>query len=1358
MTGSSPSDNNSPEVVQNGAAEVHELSENYFERVNNEFRRSLLTGEISQTSITEITDRNGQLEHFGGVIEDAFQNSDAAFDWLKIKIALFAYNNIPDVFGLRSNIFRMFAPAWLEEQIQNYHSVQRATAEVLAIIENPAEKIDELLEDFLDLPESTFLGDIKIEDLTHSNFIANALQRLGDKGKVIAGLLALKEFLNANPNELQNIPTEPQARREYYQNLLQRLNYGDQADEIYKLISGELNLATFIRGALTNPSETPQTSTAVTAEPETPSTATTISEALSPEFDYDSQEYISRINLYDRYHELISKPNLTESEQTELNSLEFPYETSINEGVEYIETQYYVDRSRHSFEQISTTCADFMNRNRALMSSLGIATLIYGLRNNPFTTTAQQVLNIPSTMFTAVNAGIIPIGIFSLAMAGTYLYLKDNPMLPHDFSAAEEKITTGIKDKLKSQPWWPQIEAQVSNLEQFLTDAITTIFVPSKLNELLHDGLTVAAEYATSSIETVGLNDQELINQRNNSLLSILESTLTRNRLNPHLETDIDTYDNALTELRTFIQNNQKITPENLVLLKTILSKIGAEIIEPSFQGIYYWRLSDQLGPEQLVIDPTLSLEESVEVAERFRYVPGILPMLNEASENVTTDLRRILAEIIGEDPNNTSDETLINNLTSNGNYIQIIGNMVSVVTSAGIEYSLGTAELWTNTFTNLFSSESGGAQIAEFMSDYTDSLVPVTIIASPSLIRGIVQGKFLSSVVTNVILYPVTALKRSFNLLHSSFNLSRRIFSKEGRAAIYSQFLNSISPSERIAQAQMNLNRSPFRARANNPSLLRHEFRYNHFQNIRALSEFQVTLEQAIRTNPNQRWSDFLDSSNNSLPSDLKNLITQRANLSTIGSQTQAEEFLRIAREELDIMRRTSSLDLNRAWLRTLIDSEFAKANPRTSFLSDCAKIVGQSDPEIYRFLDTQGQVTSFRGLADHIDSLFQTHAPHLIEHDRIFVIGRLLRANPTHISGATTPQLPPLRDLPRHNVGRGLAGAAALGALAIGGTYLGSRFRENETTFEYGQTLTAESAETSEDLEFTVLNFGNDDEVLDTFPSQTVQSTPELGSTITTYDRELQSQLSTFTAQISDSGNIRNSSHERRTEILSELLRFHQSTLPRVQSFVAQNILSIYQSFNSPQNQGQTHRLATISDNFSLYGIKFDNEKQEVYLEYPSEGELNNFFWNLVDSYDGNWIDQAVSNERTASDGFQVTDGVDLAARIAPGTGTALDFTDSVHYLRQGRLGRSAASFGWGVLGGALDLGGFVTFGASTAAGSALRAIRTSGKLISTAGNLIQAGIGAFEASQNMFTQKIYFPRPTSTIDDEPSSPLIS
>ena len=111
---------------------------------------------------------------------------------------------------------------------------------------------------------------------------------------------------------------------------------------------------------------------------------------------------------------------------------------------------------------------------------------------------------------------------------------------------------------------------------------------------------------------------------------------------------------------------------------------------------------------------------------------------------------------------------------------------------------------------------------------------------------------------------------------------------------------------------------------------------------------------------------------------------------------------------------------------------------------------------------------------------------------------------------------------------------------------------------------------------------------------------------------------------------------------------------------------------------------------------------------LEYMNHQEMKNVFYTLYDAAHESFLEGTLGEKGAIA--------ADLTLRVAPFTGSFMDGKDAYQSFSRGNIGDGIMSTAWCIGGLVLDIGWFVSFGWSTAAGVALRSGKAGIKIAQT------------------------------------------
>ena len=168
-------------------------SKNYFERVNANFNREILKGNINKETIDKIAEQN--RESFFEKVVDAIKNPKEAYKWIK------------------NSLMIKLADSWLGEKLgfkEKIDQIRQTKEKILGIVKNPVDFLQEKIKKLKVLEGSAVLG-------------------------AVAGSEKLLNYFKQNPDEAKDIPTNPTELKKWWKEKIAKA--GVSSEEREKLLT-----------------------------------------------------------------------------------------------------------------------------------------------------------------------------------------------------------------------------------------------------------------------------------------------------------------------------------------------------------------------------------------------------------------------------------------------------------------------------------------------------------------------------------------------------------------------------------------------------------------------------------------------------------------------------------------------------------------------------------------------------------------------------------------------------------------------------------------------------------------------------------------------------------------------------------------------------------------------------------------------------------------------------------------------------------------------------------------------------------------------------------------------------------------
>lgn len=700
----------SSRVDETGEAISEQVSDNYFERVNAEFERRMLLGEVTDENLSdqirEIRQREANREGFGGIVMDFFRSPGQALRWLATPMLA------PIFTGWMGQLGR------LREQYEAGRD--RIMDEIDDVVDNATPYVEgaqELAEDAINVvrehPFMTgiaaslagfggfrLLGGLPIDFnslrrgtppsllLRAAPLAVGGLVSLGRIGITAFGLFKLYEYLEDHPNLLGNIPDRAEDMMEWVREKFAEMNIPEMTDEAIEYV-----------GLILSGQKTPQEIFEDTGIP-------------------DAVE-----NLQER------------------------------EG--YISVEEFVHRQRDSlhtfFEPVFNHANSLYERNQALANTLAVMAAV----SRP----GRAVLSSPFRgLWTLAQINVRFAGNHPIAFAGLmggfgavawYMHESGVRVVPESRDQLKADILEFIEEN--EAAFMDATNGQF-DIEQ-ISNALDYALWPEKLAELELNVEEFVDAASGAAVEVIDLSPSERLFAQNDMGMDHLRSE-ARRYLSEH-----ESYDEIVAALDEFELSFFEHRAIDEAALQTLISTLEAYGINIKKEGdIYVWTMYapdsvEIIAMNNLCIDPALSEDNQYDAANDFYILTegGLLSGIDTAGtvfNMITQDAREFFGRTFNDDeiPADNPVEWLSNMILritdEEDGLLNIVPAMGAItVEAAGEAFILGPISILGGIVSDLV--EDGKIDAQYIMAEYAEGLMPVLVVGTAyNVTRSLAQGR----------------------------------------------------------------------------------------------------------------------------------------------------------------------------------------------------------------------------------------------------------------------------------------------------------------------------------------------------------------------------------------------------------------------------------------------------------------------------------------------------------------------------------------------------------------------------------------------------------------------------------------
>ena len=573
------------------------LSENYFERVNTEYRIALLSGNRNQNTIRNIRTRN--RVRWDDWLGDFMESPKAGAMWLATR----AIEGVTGIFSriwnsrisqnLFNNRFARTFRNWISETVGITNPIDTIRNHIFGNLSSPFHKSRELVSQLNSIPGLQNFDFSSEAALSGSTRI---LTQLGRRGEIARDMVILNAFLERNPIISANASESDLTSESYWTMVLDRAQITQNRQDLIAIYTGTRTL----QEVMQNP------------------------ESETTEEDNDDEEGQSN--------------NADESSESD---------ETIREG--FIPLSEFVERRMSEFQNTFNQVQNSINQTRNDDSSLFytlVVSLTYFTRGHLLqlissggsvgTSAINTLVQLSKSTFQFGRQNPVSLGIISAGMVGLIIAMKDKPadiLVPEN----PEAFKAWLQEELANNQEWLQFLATLP--EETRNNVDTMLEYASGLREIPEIPTDQINDFVSSILETfmehLGLNDTEIITMQNRKGINSMMSY----RIREYFEGEelADLFEILNSFMFEFSINNG-VSIEMLEQLEIELADFNI-VLTREDNGIIYWQvLLDEVtqeysAPVALLINPSLSRSEQAQAARRFtierHYAIGVVDLIS---------------------------------------------------------------------------------------------------------------------------------------------------------------------------------------------------------------------------------------------------------------------------------------------------------------------------------------------------------------------------------------------------------------------------------------------------------------------------------------------------------------------------------------------------------------------------------------------------------------------------------------------------------------------------------------------------------------------------------------------------------
>lgn len=944
-----------------------------------------------------------------------------------------------------------------------------------------------------------------------------------------------------------------------------------------------------------------------------------------------------------------------------------------------------------------------------------------------------------------------------------------NILLPKD----TENLKKYTKKKLHDAGDWARDLPHVP--DEQIDKAVDIITTPGLLEQYVAPAKEMIEHAAMGAAEWLALEPKELIQKTNIKGLRLFEMDLANlQREHKEGSEQFEQYTaliNEVINLTKKVQSGEKVQKEELTTkLHELAVKVNINIIE--HDGYIAWTIVKMqndiprtIGPKKILIDPSLSQGDAVNKAQRFVTEDTIYNAIGRGMGVPWEDFRMLVDRIFFEDVESVDEAgKKIEKKLRSGGYLVIYGGQVFLYESAAgamHRYILGPARV----FKHLAKGISGDFSAVDAAVDYSGGILPVAIMGlTTNIVRGNFKKVFSKRLLYESLAYPIKGLADFGKFgMHVGRNIRNpRAIAIDPALKVHADFWATVN--------KWRYGVSRFKPRTEMNRMLKSEF-----NDLSALYQAKKLLHEAeyksflFEDDIHKQTQDILrdvtgiDSQKiqrdpKALMADIETQIKQREQLVAQieksgklgtalekmekGNTRQAERILekmgyqapmskeaikqeldatKQSMDELDIKLNPDKRSKNPERQKAIQEAEKSLEQPKLSEAektklldnlknskADLEKMVDDaeraitsemeratesgkplSDPEVKAKIEKIK--TDYDGKFAQFFEAKGLHNLDLLDDATLKKHGfdpEVVRERTPHIEAKIKGH----GRLKR--VGKGLIGVAAA-LLAMYGISKGLEwFHSEEAGFEFEKLSASSSPEEQKKREESKKKMRDNPEEL----TQTLKQ-------IEFYFVQMNKDYEKLNELLGNPQKLKETPDDDLKKLVDEASGKHSQNIEKLKKFVVVNkeAFLLYYEKLPESKEGKDRALG------QFFSIGFDTGDNRPYLKYADESDFRETYYEIIDIYRAH-IDQLIKGEKLS--GWDTA--VHAGSYAVPVYGTYLDGRDAVRSLGRGEWASAAKSGGWCVLGAVSDVlmvAGVVSFGATTVAGGALKAVRVGG-----------------------------------------------
>lgn len=973
----------------------------------------------------------------------------------------------------------------------------------------------------------------------------------------------------------------------------------------------------------------------------------------------------------------------------------------------------------------------------------------------------KAVKGFPMTSFFVVSAALFAADAYKDA-AGNILVPKD----PENFKKYAAKRVEDAGAWIEELPHAPK---------QQIEKAVEIIQTPGLIQQYLGPAEEMLEDVGVNILKMATLSERELLMKTNEKGLYSFATDLRGLQLDyPEGSEEFDQFGELVKfvkELRNKAKSGALVQNEDLMgEFAKKATPLGINILIHDGYVAWTWKkFQDGVpvlnGPRNIMVDSTLEPGEARDKAQRFVSQDSVANIPGKVIETFTDDIRIFWDKILFQDAKNAEDMTrIVDKKLNNGGFIAVYGGMAWLYEGGkGVlhRYALGPINLVKHIFKGL----TGDFSAVDLAVDYGSGLLPVAIMGTTvSLARGEFMKVITGKVVVQSLSYPIKGLADLGHLgLHFARNIQKpHAMVKDPAYKVTSHYFEAVnrfkmqvsrfrrnSPMKKILKSEFNdlaalyqakgyLHEAEYKSFLNEPSL--------HNKTQEALRDVEGINSQKIQRDPKGLMEDInrqiqereqfvgeiekfeqLDRAHQKMKegkTKQAERILEKMGYKTPTSQEAIQKELDATKQSMESLdqklngeKRNKNVDREKGILEA--EKSIGETKLTEAEKTKLVETLKESKPELEKLTDEgiaaqkaeieratkEGRPISHPEVQKRLNEVraeYDGKFAHFYEtkglHNLDLLDDAVLREHGFD-PAVVREKIPHLEaKVKTHGtikrIGKGVLGFAAA-LLAMYGISKGIEwFHSEERGFDFESAETSSSPEEKKAHEESQKKMKDNPEYHEQILKQ-----------IEFYFAAIEKDYMPLNELLGDPKKLNETSDDQLKKLVDEASGKHKANIEKLKNFVAANkeaILLYYERLPKAK-EGKDRSLG------QFFSIGFDEDDNRPYLKYADESDLRQTYYEIVDIYRAH-IEQLLKGEPLT--GWDTA--VHAGSYAVPVYGTYLDGRDAVRAIGRGEWTTAAKSGGWCVLGAVSDVlmvAGIVSFGTTTVAGGAMKALRVGG-----------------------------------------------